>query len=279
MGCFARLFVILALLSLFFANGAAQGHMYTKAPPSGPDWTTTSASWVDIKDLDLWFYQYDAGNACIGISAECNAITGKRMFVRAVVDGTPASPTDIVLAAGGESYCRMFQFSATISQGMHQVKFQTKVDGGGTANFGDRTMWVITSPTLVNVVAAPSGATVTTTSSSFEDIANMTLNINMPATGPLLLTLAGEVFSDNGKRAFMRAVVDGVDGSPSDVIIANGDFTGVHGMTFTFPPVTAGSHTAKVQWSVDAGGTAFMGDRTLAVVASDPALLAAARGA
>ncbi len=274
----ARLLVVLALLLLLPGIGAAQGHIYTKAAPSGPDWTTTSSSWVDIQDLDLWFYQYDAGNACIGISAESNAIVGKRMFVRALVDGAPASPSDVVFASEGESYCRMFQFSATISEGMHHVKFQAKVDGGGTAYFGDRTMWVITAPNLVNIVAAPSGATLTTTNSGWEDIAGMSLNITMPATGPLMLAFSGEVFSDNGKRAHLRAAVDGVAGSPSDVIIANGYIAGVHGMTFVFPSVTAGNHTAKVQWGVDAGGTAYMGDRTLSVIAPNPALLAAGKG-
>lgn len=275
---FAGLLVVLALLTLLSGICAAQGHIYTNAAPSGPDWTSTSSSWEDIKDLDLWFYQYDAGNACIGISAESNAIVGKRMFVRALVDGTPASPSDVVFASEGEIYCRMFQFSATISQGMHQVKFQVKVDGGGTAYFGDRTMWVITAPTLVNIVAAPSGATLTTTNSGWEDIAGMSLNITMPATGPLMLAFSGEVFSDNGKRAHLRAAVDGVAGSPSDVIIADGYIAGVHGMTFVFPSVTAGNHAAKVQWGVDAGGTAYMGDRTLAVIAPNPALLAAGKG-
>jgi M6 family metalloprotease-like protein len=274
----ARFFVVLALLPLLVGIGAAQGHIYTKAAPSGPDWTTTSDSWVDIEDLDLWFYQYDAGNACIGISAESNAIVGKRMFVRALVDGTPASPSDVVFASEGEIYCRMFQFSATISQGMHQVKFQVKVDGGGTAYFGDRTMWVITAPTLVKIVAAPSGAWLTTTNSGWEDIDSMSLNITMPATGPLILAFSGEVIGDNGKRAHLRVVVDGVAGSPSDVIIVSGYLLGAHGMTFVFPSVTAGNHTVKAQWGVDAGGTAYMGDRTLAVIAPNPALLAAGKG-
>ncbi len=273
-----RFLVFLALLPLLSGIGAAQGHMYTKAAPSGPDWTSTSGSWTDIKELDLWFYQYDAGNACIGISAESNVTTGKRMFVRALVDGTPASPSDVVFASETESYCRMFQFSATINQGMHHVKFQVRVDGGGTAYFGDRTMWVITSPNLVNIAAAPSGATLTTTNSSWEDIADMSLNITMPATGPLFLVFTAEVVSETGKRAALRTTVDGVAGSPSDVIIANGPDLGVHGMTFVFPSVTAGTHTVKAQWLVDQGGTAYIGDRTLAIIASNSALLAAGKG-
>jgi M6 family metalloprotease-like protein len=269
---------ILALLPLLSGICAAQGHMYTKAAPSGPTWATTSGSWVDIKDLDLWFYQYDAGNACIGISAESFATAGKRVFVRAIVDGIPASPSDVVFASETQIYCRMFQFSATVSGGMHNVKLQVRVDGGGTANFADRTMWVITDPNLVNIVAAPSGAFLTTTTGGWEDIADMTLNITMPATGPLILAFSAEVFCDDGKRSALRVLVDGVAGSPSDVMIGAGYILGVHGMTFVFPSVNAGSHTVKVQWAVDAGGTAYMGDRTLAIIAPNPALLAAGKG-
>lgn len=108
----------------------AQGHIYTKAAPNGARWTTTSTTWVDIQDLDIWFYQYDAGNACIGISAESGVTTGGRMAVRAVVDGAPASPTDVIFASDAPFFCRMFQFSATISKGMHHAKMQVLVQGG-----------------------------------------------------------------------------------------------------------------------------------------------------
>ncbi len=266
------------LLCVLPVIGSAQGHMYTKAAPSGPTWSTTSTTWVDIKDLDLWFYQYDAGNACIGISAECFAVVGKRMGVRALVDGTPALPSDVILASEGDIYCRMFQFSATVNKGIHQVKFQTCVDGGGTAYFGDRTMWVITAPNLVNIVAAPSGANLSTASSAWSDIADMSVNVTMPVTGQLVLTFSAEMVCAGGARAFLRATVDGTATSPSDVVAADGTIMAVHAMTFLVPALAAGSHTVKVQWSTDGTGTAYMGDRTLAVIAPDPSLLAAGRG-
>jgi M6 family metalloprotease-like protein len=274
----AKCFVILAVLSLPLVIGAAQGHIYTKAAPSGPRWTPTSSTWVDIKDLDIWFYQYDAGNACIGFSAESGVTTGSRMFVRAVVDGAAASPSDVIFASESPYYCHLFQFSATISQGIHHAKLQVLVQGGGTAQFGDRTMWVITAPNLVNIVAAPSGATLTTTNSGWEDIPNMTLNVTMPSAGPIVLTFSAEVLSDNGTMIFLRVLVDGTATSPSDVIIANGDLIGVHAMSFVSPSVSAGSHTVKVQWCVNGSGTAYMGDRTLSIASSNTAALATKGG-
>ena len=278
MNSLGKTITLMTLLGLTCAISAAQGHLYTRVAPSGPDWTSTSVTWTDIPALDLWFYQDEPGNACIGISAESNATTGKRLFVRAVIDGVPASPSDVVFCSESSSWSRMFQFSATIAKGIHRVTFQTKVDGGGTASFGDRSMWVITAPLLVNIVAPASGPVLTTTSSTWEDIPGLSLNITMPATGPLYLSFSGEVLTDDGKRGRLRALVDGTAGSPGDVIVANDLIMGVRGMTFTFPSVAAGSHAVQVQWSVDAGGTAYMGDRSLAVIASDPSLLAAGRG-
>ncbi len=273
-----RLLSALLTVVIVTATAGAQGHIYTKAAPSGPWWTTTSGTWVDIKDLDLWFYQYDAGNACIGISPDCFVSTGKRMFVRAVIDGTPASPSDVVFASEYIPYCRMFQFSATVSEGMHQVKLQVKVDAGGTASFGDRTMWVITAPTLLNIVAAPSGAMLPKSTATWEDIPNMSLNITVPTTGSLVLPFAAEMYGATGKRVFIRAMVDGASALPSDVVFAAEPVMGVCAMTFVVPSVSAGNHTVKIQWLAEAGGTSYIGDRTLAVALSDPAALAAGRG-
>jgi M6 family metalloprotease-like protein len=274
----ARFFDVLALLVLLFGIGTAQGHLYTKAAPSGPRWTTTSTTWVDIKDLEIWIYQYDAGNACIGFSAESGVTTGARMFVRAVVDGVTASPSDVVFASESAFYCRMFQFSANLSQGVHNVKLQVLVDAGGTAQFGDRTLWVITAPTLVNIVAAPSGAFLTATSAGWQDISNMTLNITLPSSGPLVLTYAAEVLNDNGAATFLRVLVDGVATSPSDVMIADEYLLGVHSMAFVSPSLSAGSHTVKVQWYVNGSGTAYMGDRTLSLATSNSAQLSTIGG-
>jgi M6 family metalloprotease-like protein len=271
---FSRCSIALAFLLLLPVIIAAQGHIYTKAAPSGPRWTTTSTSWVDIKDLELWFYQYDAGNACIGFTSESGVTTGARMFVRALVDGETASPSDVVYASEAAFYCRMFQFAANLGEGIHHVKLQVKVDAGGTAQFGDRTLLVTAAPTLVNIVAAPSGALLTTTSGSWSDVADMTLNLNLPSAGPLVLTFGAEVLNTAGAATFLRVLVDGVAPSPSDVMIADEYLLGVHSMSFVSPTLSTGSHTAKVQWCLSGSGTAYLGDRTLSIASSNLVALA-----
>ena len=274
----ASLLLTIVLATAFTAGAFAQGHVFTKAAPSGPWWTTTSTSWVDIPGLDLWFYQYDQGNACINITAVTYVTAGKRLFVRAVVDGSPASPTDVVFASETQVYSRSFQFAATIDRGIHHVSLQASVDGGGTASFGDRTVSVITAPTIVNVIAAPSGPNITTTSGAWEDMPGMSLNLTLPAAGQLALTFCGEIVCDNGKRTFLRMLIDGAPTSPSDVVVASAYLLGVHSMTFVTPSVSSGNHVLKVQWMVDAGGTATLGDHTLTVALSDPTAIAAGEG-
>jgi M6 family metalloprotease-like protein len=258
----------LILLGSLALESQAQDFMYTKAAPSGPAWSTNQNAWVDIPGLDLWFYQYARGNTCIGIAAESWSTANKRMWISAMVDGSPASPSNIVLTSDGLPMTRMFQFSATLNEGIHHVVFQVLPEDGGTANMGDRTMWVITAPNLINIVAAPSGPLLSTTNSGWEDVPGLSLNITVQTARVLTLMCNAEVLTTAGNRGWLRAVVDGVVGSPSDVVIADGSVLGSHGMTFTFPSVSAGDHVAKIQWSVDAGGTAYMGDRTLAVVES-----------
>ena len=264
------LLLVLGLTLTLAGSAPAQGHVYAKVAPSGPQWTTTSTTWVDIQDLDLWFYQYDEGNACIGIAAESYATTGKRMFVRAVVDDDLAFPSDVVFTSENLLYGRSFLFTANVGPGIHHVALQVKVDGDGTASFGDRSAWVITSPNLVNAVAAPSGAFLTTTSAAWADISDMSLNITMPVDGQLALTFSSEVLCDNGTRTFLRVLIDDGPSAPSDIVVASDFILGVHAATFLTPQISAGSHAVKVQWLLDGTGTAYMGDRTLAVAVLDP---------
>ncbi|MCB0167700.1 MAG: hypothetical protein KDI79_25970, partial [Anaerolineae bacterium] len=60
-------------------------------------------------------------------------------------------------------------------------------------------------------------------------------------------------------------LIDGRPAQPSDVVFAIGGFTGTHSFTFTKENLGAGPHTVQIQWLVDAGGRASIGDRTLSL--------------
>jgi len=115
------------------------------------------------------------------------------------------------------------------------------------------------------VKTAPSGPDKKTTSTSWVDIPDMSSGIAAAANSNLEITFSGEVSTSSGKRMFVRALVDGQPASPSDVVFAIGGFTGTRSFTFTKENLKAGAHTIKIQWLIDSGGTAFIGDRTLSL--------------
>jgi len=267
-----KLLVLLFAVMIFslVAPARGEGYIYCKAAPSGPWVTTISSNWTDVKDLSLYFFQYYPTHISITVSLESYVTNDKRMFIRIVVDGDPASPSDVVFNTKYDISSRSFTFKSDVGGGLHQVKVQYKVDSGGEANIGDRTLTVTTAPTLVNTVAAPSGPDITTSSSSFTEIDNLCPGLTLPADGDVVITVCGEAETSNYKRMFMRVLIDGAATSPTDVVFAVGPYTGVYSFSFLATNLSAGAHTMQAQWLVDDGGTAYMGDRTVTVAYSDP---------
>jgi M6 family metalloprotease-like protein len=257
--------ICLFISCIFTTFTYAQGYQYVKAAPSAPPTSTSSSDFVDIPDLELSFFQYYPGNVCISFSAESYTSGSERMFVRALVDGSPASPSDVVFVVGS-SYAgtRTFNFTTNLDGGLHKVTMQYMIDGGGFAYMADRTVTVTTAPNHVNTIAAPSGPDVTTTSVGWEDIPDMTYNLDIPKNGSVAIAFTGEAETLNNARMFLRALLDDQPMSPTDVVLATGAFTGVHAFSFT-GQIAAGTHVLKLQWLVDAGGTAALGDRTMTI--------------
>ncbi len=256
----------------------AAGYLYVKAAPSGAQVSTKAADFVDVPDLNLNFYQYYPRQICIGFSAEGYTVPDARMFLRALVDGQPASPADVIIFNKGFYGTRAFLFVANVGGGLHEVKIQYHIDPGAEAFLGDRTMWVITAPNLMNGVAAPSGPDVSTTSGAFVDIPDFALNIQNPEAADWSFIISGETETTNNKRTFVRALLDNQPALPSDVVFNASGFLGTNAFTFTIPNIAAGNHTLQMQWKVDGGGAAYMGDRTVAVGLGIQSQLAAGEG-
>ena len=118
------------------------------------------------------------------------------------------------------------------------------------------------------VKAAPSGPAKTTSVAVWTDVPDLGGRITTAAGSDLEITVAGEVQTTAAHAMFIRALVDGQLASPSDVDFALGGYTGTHSYTFAKTGLGSGPHEVKVQWEVNAGGTAFIGDRTLTLYAS-----------
>ncbi|HPN34574.1 MAG TPA: M6 family metalloprotease domain-containing protein [bacterium] len=263
---FAKIVYVSVILPLLCTGlSFAASYVYVTASASGPQVGEAATSFVDVPGLAITFFQYQPGNVCISVSAECYTIGKKRMFVRALVDGEVASPSDVILVNGDFRGTHAFQFSANVWGGQHKAVIQYKVDSGAQAQFGDRSMWIATAPRHIQTVSAPSGPDVSTAGGSFQDIPHMSTMVNMTQTSDLFISLSAEAEITAGKRMFVRAVVDGQPAKPSDVVFCASAFYGTRSFIFAAPGIPAGKHIVSLQWLVDGGATGYLGDRTMTV--------------
>ncbi len=221
----------------------------------------------------------DDTNVAIQFSAEAfvdddNPGAGRRMFVRALVDGAVVAPSDVVFAKTGHEGTQSFIFTTNVPAGIHTVEIQWKMDGEATGYIRDASLLVRmgrddqSAKGTFTTKTAPSGMNQTTNVNGWTDIPGMSASIYSPKNGQVTASFSAEAFVSKGKRFALRAVIDGAPMTPGDVIFVNANpSASSQAMTFGIKNVAAGWHTVKFQWLVDAGGTATVGDRSLAISA------------
>jgi hypothetical protein len=196
--------------------------------------------------------------------------TDRRMFVRALIDGQPAAPSNVVFATGAVPTTRSFIFATQVNAGIHTVEIQWRVDPGAEAFVRDATLLVRTglrypprNGTLV-ASAAPSGPTLVNTSAAWTDVPGLGGWTYVPPSGVLTMSVSAESFvagGDPSKRMFVRALVDGAPASPGNVVFARGSTPQSRAMTFGKTGLAPGWHWVEFQWLVDTGAIAHLGDR------------------
>lgn len=253
----------------FAQSNADELSLLAVAAPSGPDQVTTGG-WTDIPDVNGNIHLSASSDVAITFSAEVSATNNRRLFIRALVDGQPSTPSDEVLMVGGYNGTRTFTFvKQGVDAGSHNVRVQWLVDDGGEGHVGDRTLKVVgvrrydAMQAGRLMVAAPSGPAQTTTSTYWVDIPGLGGSIDVPAAGDIAIGFSAEIWASSDKRVFVRALVDGQPTNPSDVRLITGEWRGTYAFSFVKRNVSHGSHTIQLQWAVDSGGEAAVGDRTL----------------
>ncbi|RIK87888.1 MAG: hypothetical protein DCC67_01305 [Planctomycetota bacterium] len=247
-------------------SGQVDGVNLQRAPVE-----TTSTEYADIPGMSTVVTNTETSNFAITFSAEWASVTaGKRLFVRAVVDGAPVS--DVVLAYDNAPRTRSFTFlAANVSAGSHTVTCQWAVDAGGTGRVYDSSLAVVAGAAAGGdaVVAGVSlqRAPVETTSTSYVDVPGMSTSVTTEQAGNLAITFSAEWASVTaGKRMFVQAVVDGA--AVSDVAFAYDESLQTRSFTFLREGLAPGRHTVKVQWAMDSGGTGRIYDSSLVAVAA-----------
>lgn len=206
----------------------------------------------------------------------------RRMFVRALLDGAPAKPSDVVFAVGPTPGARAFVFTAEVGEGIHTVEIQWSVDAPRgdekdvvgrmrSASLMVRQGAAAASPAgnsdsgAFEVQTPPSGANLTKSNNVWTPIPGMVDQVEVAAGGaPLTATFSAESRSTGKARMALRAVVDGVPMLPADVIFAKGGWQS-RSATFSLTGLAPGLHTVQFEWLADGKGTIAVGDRSMAL--------------
>ncbi len=258
-------------MTISFSSGSADElRLLAVAAPSGP-FVDAQVGWMDIPGLGGTIDLPYSSDLSILFSAEAYSDSGGRLFVRALVDGQPASASDAVVAVGGFIGTRAYTFAQKgVADGAHTVSLQYRCpEGAGLCHVGDRTMVVVaTALGLTRQVVeafnpAPSGGWQTTTSADWTDMPDTYTQFSSPSEADLAIQLTASIWLDNAGRIFVRALIDGQLANPSDVVLESGGWTGSHAFTFVVHNLARGSHSLQIQWKVDSG-TGYLGDHTTA---------------
>jgi M6 family metalloprotease-like protein len=204
----------------------------------------------------------------------------RRMFVRALLDGVPTSPGDVVLTVGPNPGARAFVFTAEVNAGVHTVEIQWKVDGPRgdevdvVGRMLDAALMVrqgaalsgtgITSVGTFETRTAPSGLSKSKADAAWSTIPDMSHPVRVAPGAALVATFSAESRSLGSARLALRAVVDGVPMLPTDMILAKGGWS-ARSATFVLHGVAPGVHTVSFQWLADGAGSVEVGDRSLAL--------------
>lgn len=255
------------------ASGLDLTSLCVVAPPEAAPIKSRLHVWAAVPGLSTGVACQDGDDLEITVSAEVYQPSGT-VWLRALVDGQPAQPSDIAFKAGSVNFdgVRSFTFvQPNVGVGQHIVDIQATT--GSDASFRDRVLTVHSaSPTRgrnrLKVVAAPSGPDVTTSSGSHQDVPHLSATLVTTEPIGMAIVFSAESAASAG-RMLVRALIDGIEAG--EVIFCEaGDPQrgGTRSFTFVAPAVQPGTHDVRLQWKAQ-DGASRLGDRTMAISAAD----------
>jgi M6 family metalloprotease-like protein len=247
--------------------GAGTGRLVHVAAES--DWLQKSTqTWENVPNLARTITLDGTRDLAVTFSGQTTSGSGG-FFARALVDGQPTA--DVLfenpgVVGGARSYTFVRK---AVGGGSHSVVIQW-LASGGTILLGDRALTAYAAPASGAggglLATAVEQAPTAVTSTAPVDVANLagSFATSDPGTN-VAVTISTELASAGG-RTFLRPLVDGLATSPGDVSFSAA-VPQWHAQTYTFVAknLRPGTHSVRVQMAVDAGATATVGDRALAV--------------
>ncbi len=267
-------------------QGDADGSICVETPESGPSVSTRNTSWDVVPGMTCSMKTAGGESLAISISAECYTTGGANLVLRALVDGVPARPTDVLFAKGNKPQARMMTFGLpSVAAGNHNIEIQWLATGGagGEVFMGDRSLVVAATPasdpSIAQVFISPaSGPSVSTKSTSFEPVPNMSTTGPLPHKAEIAVLFSGELVVPDQEKVHMQLLLDGNPIPDSSVQIGHDDaLLGVQSHIFpaktlysninSTPPPTS---TIALEWRVEGGATAELGDRSMTILVKPP---------
>jgi len=281
---------MLAVLASLAATGCAPPDPFPSTTPLGnlslassrpgfPDPQNERNVWRDVDRLATGVWS-NAGDALqISVSVAVSGVGS--VFLRTLVDGEVAQPSDVQLFVAGSATTseRSFTFiMPSVTAGFHLVHIQWISGDSYTAQ--GRSLAVRSVPQDPKLPSAQlqyavpaSGPAVHIDPNDrgrWSTIPGLTAVITTARQTNMQITFAAEM-GVGSTRFLARALVDGATTLPADITMEQQDHRseGTRSMTFNANGVAAGTHTVVIQWYCDADGDIFVGDRTLSVYAVD----------
>jgi M6 family metalloprotease-like protein len=258
-------------------SGGAGRRFIIVNPPSGNPSDTTSSGWTTVPGLTGSVETKAGDSLAISVSAESYTQAGGSLFLRALVDGVPAKPSDVLFAKGSKPQSRMMTFGLSDpAPGVHNVTIQWQVSGGGSGHIGDRSL-VLTATAksgsgLAQVFASPaSGPPEVIDSTSFKPMPGMRVSGALPANADIAVFFSAVLALPNGESVFARLTIDDVPVPDSEVQLAESDtHVGTHSHVFTAKQVyqisAPASSTLRVEWRTAHGQAVSLDDRSMTVL-------------
>lgn len=246
----------------------AANTVWVQSAFSGTSIQTTSADWQAIPDMELTVRPAASGPLAVTFSAV--AYAPSRIFVRALIDGLRADPTEVVFNKGWIG-SHSFTFVMTYaSASTHHIQLQWHVEPGQSGTIGYMTMRVTArhSDTAFAdlAVTATEGNTLTNTQTNWIAVSDLKTTITTASPSLVTATVSAHAWtSSNMGRMWVRALFDGIPFGPSEVTFVQGGPYGAVSFAFLGLTTVAGVHTVQIEWHGDAMYTAYLGNRSLVV--------------
>ncbi len=221
--------------------------------------TCQSTSWAPMEGMTTSFIAVKENTKlAVSISGDftMNDSAGT-LYVRALVDSVASTPNTLEFANGKDKGVSSGVFYQSVSQGLHTVRMECKVNKiTSVALYQNTTIKTTQGKGPYEMDGYATDVDVTLSSTVWKDIPSLSKSLYATAGDYLSATVSLETRQTSGYME-IRAQRNGVTLSPSPVRFDNANSPAVHSITFVDPTkvTSTGWKTLKIQYKVSRGSS------------------------